>query len=295
METIKGKNLLSTSPTSGQLSKVLVQLAEVYKELYRHPFPCMGSLDTPGTKKIGPVVHDLMVDLALKRNGDHDTQHHVHFPGPFINLRDYYHALIPRILHMIVAGELYPFWAVDAFLIHKFLFDLLSHWSEDIQETGKFYLRHFDDKGDHIMVDEGFNITGIIDWEGAYTAQKTEAFTSPIALWDSNEFFSERKTLSSSELEFARLLDGASHECANRPTNFNLGDCVRSGKIFQRFRICVGYTLYDESMENYRKAFMGLLREFGIYSQQSWEEWKVFALKKYSEDEKLACLLGREG
>lgn len=66
----------------------------------------MGSLDTPGSKKIGPVVHDLMVDLALKRNGDHDTQHHVHFPGPFTNLRDYYHALIPRILHMIVVGEL---------------------------------------------------------------------------------------------------------------------------------------------------------------------------------------------
>jgi len=295
MEMIKGKNLLSTSPTSGQLSKVLVQLTEVYKELYRHPFPFMGSLDTPGSRKIGPVVHDLMVDLALTRNGDYDTQHHVRFQRPFINLRDYYHALIPRILHMIVVGELYPFWAVDAFLIHKFLFDLLEHWSEDIQETGKFYLRHFDDKGDHIMVDEDFNITGIIDWEGAYTAQKTEAFTSPIALWDSNEFFSERKTLSSSELEFARLLDAASHECVNHPTNINLGDCVRFGKIFQRFRICVGYTLYDENMDNYRKAFMGLLREFGIYSEQSWEEWKVFALKKYSEDEKLACLLRREG
>lgn len=156
-------------------------------------------------------------------------------------------------------------------------------------------MRHFDDKGDHIMVDEDFNITGIIDWEGAYTAQKTEAFTSPIALWNPKEFFSERKTLSSSELEFARLLDDASHKWANHPTNINLGDCVQFGKIFQRFRICVGYTLYDENMENYRKAFMGLLREFGIYFEQSWEEWKSFALKKYSEDEKLACLLRREG
>lgn len=76
----------------------------------------MGSLDTSGSKKIGPVVHDLMVDLALKRNGDHDTQHHVHFPGPFTNLRDYHHALIPRILHMIVVGELYPFWAPFRFI-----------------------------------------------------------------------------------------------------------------------------------------------------------------------------------
>ncbi|PWW74573.1 hypothetical protein C7212DRAFT_365118 [Tuber magnatum] len=295
METIKGKNLLSTSPTSGQLSKVLAQLAEVYKELYRHPFPLMGSLDTPGSTNIGPVIHDLMADLALTNNGDRSTHQLANFPGPFINLRDYYRTLIPRILHMIVVGELYPFWAVDAFLIHRFLFDLLGRWSEGIKETGKFYLRHFDDKGDHIMVDEDFNITGIIDWEGAYTAQKTEAFTSPIALWNSKEFFSERKTLSNSELEFARLLDGTGHEGAKHPTNINLGDCVRLGKIFQRFRICVGYTLYDENMENYRKAFMGLLREFAIHDEESWEEWKNFALKKYSGDEKLACLLRREG
>ncbi|CUS15545.1 unnamed protein product [Tuber aestivum] len=295
METIKGKNLLSTSPTIEQLSKVLAQLAEVYKELYRHPFPLMGSLDTPGSTNVGPVVHDLMVDLALTNNGDRVIQQLAGFPGPFINLKDYYSVLIPRILHMIVVGELYPFWAVDAYLIHKFLFDLLGQWPEDMQGTGKFYLRHFDDKGDHIMVDEDFNITGIIDWEGAYTAQKAEAFTSPIALWDSKEFFSERKTLSNSELEFAQLLDGAGHGGANHPANFNLGDCVRLGKIFQRLRICVGYTLYDENMENYRKAFMGLLREFPIRHEESWEEWRVFALKKYSGDEKLAGLLRREG
>ncbi|CAZ83117.1 unnamed protein product [Tuber melanosporum] len=295
METIKGKNLLSASPTNGQLSKVLAQLAEVYQELYRHPFPLMGSLDTPGSTNIGPVLHDLMADLALTINGGRNTRQLVAFPGPFINLKDYYCALIPRILHLIVVGELYPFWAVDAFLIHRFLFDLLGQWSEDIQETGRFYLRHFDDKGDHIMVDEDFNITGIIDWEGAYTAQKTEAFTSPIALWNPEEFFSERKTLSNSELEFAQLLDDSSHGRADHPTNINLGDCVRLGKIFQRFRICVGYTLYDEDVENYRKAFMGLLREFSIHHEGPWEEWKAFALKKYSGDEKLACLLKREG
>ncbi|KAG0636508.1 hypothetical protein HOY80DRAFT_1017404 [Tuber brumale] len=249
METIKGKNLLSASPTNGQLSKVLAQMAEFY-----HPFLLMGSLDTPGSTNI----------------------------GPFINLRDYYCTLIPRILHLIFVGELYPFWAVDAFLIHSFLFDLLGQC-------------HFDDKDDHIMVDEDFNITGIIDWEGAHTAQKTEAFTSLIAIWNSKELFSERKALSNSGLEFAQLLDDSSHGCTDHPTNINLGVCVRLGKIFQRFRICVGYTLYDEDVENYRKAFMGLRREFAIPHEGPWEGWKAFALGGYSGDEKLACLLRREG
>lgn len=34
----------------------------------------------------------------------------------------------------------------------------------------KFYLKHTDDKGDHTVFNDDFNITGIIDWEWAYTA-----------------------------------------------------------------------------------------------------------------------------
>jgi hypothetical protein len=33
--------------------------------------------------------------------------------------------------------------------------------------NGPFYLKQYDDKGDHILVDEEHNITGIIDWEFA--------------------------------------------------------------------------------------------------------------------------------
>lgn len=40
---------------------------------------------------------------------------------------------------------------------------------------------------------------------------------------------------------------------------------------------------------------MGLLREFGIYSEQSWEELKSFALKKYSEDEKIGLFAEKGG
>lgn len=32
----------------------------------------------------------------------------------------------------------------------------------------KFYLKYVDDKGDYILVDEYFNIIGIIDWEWVY-------------------------------------------------------------------------------------------------------------------------------
>ncbi len=77
--------------------------------------------------------------------------------------------MILRILDLIVVGELYPPWAVDTFLIHRFLLDLvplLMNPTPPVVDDGKeFYLRHADDKGDHILVDHEFNLTGIIDWE----------------------------------------------------------------------------------------------------------------------------------
>lgn len=35
--------------------------------------------------------------------------------------------------------------------------------SPSVHDDEKFYLKHTDDKGDHILVDEHFNITDIID------------------------------------------------------------------------------------------------------------------------------------
>lgn len=64
-----------------------------------------------------------------------------------------------------------------------------------MQNDQNYYLKHADDKGDHILVDEDFNITGIIDREWTYTAPPAHAFNSPIGLlpvadfYDSSAFF----------------------------------------------------------------------------------------------------------
>ena len=52
---------------------------------------------------------------------------------------------------------------LDAYLIYRFLLDLVPLVLPLGQNNDKFYFKHVDNKGDHILVDEQFNITGIID------------------------------------------------------------------------------------------------------------------------------------
>ena len=49
-------------------------------------------------------------------------------------------------------------------------------------DDGKFYLKNEDKKGDHVLVYNDYNITGIIDWEWAFTDSKSAAFNSSIVL-----------------------------------------------------------------------------------------------------------------
>ncbi|KAJ6781368.1 hypothetical protein PWT90_10439 [Aphanocladium album] len=73
---------------------------------------------------------------------------------------------------------------------HEMLLSVTGSWLDLVpkltpgnpHDNGNFYLKHGDDKGEYIWVDENFNITGVIDWELAHTAAPADAFNSPIGL-----------------------------------------------------------------------------------------------------------------
>jgi hypothetical protein len=288
-EKIKGQTLPSTSPTPTQMRKVMSQLAGVYAELHRNPLNFRGSLDQPGTAHVGPVARELLANLSTRSIGKSKTRSNptIDFLGPFSTSRAYYTTIISRILDLIVDGELYAPWAVDAFLIHRFLLDLVPSLAEPEQTPNdgeQFYLRHADDKGDHILVDEEFNITGIIDWEWAYTAPKDEAFTSPLAFLDAQDFFSGVDVLSDKEHILTEFLD-----------EYGLGEAVKCGRKHQRFRYCVGYALYDWDWDGYTALFAALRKTFGVDEGLSWEEWKQVAMERYGNEERLKVLVARVG
>lgn len=187
IEKIPGRPLTYTSSTAQQMEIVLDQLADVYVELERHPFDATGSLDHPRTNNVGALASEILANIS-----NDNSSIHANLLGLFTVPQEYYTAMVSRVLDMIVNEEIHPLWTIDTFLIHRFLLDmvpLLLNAAPSIMDDGKrFYLRHADDKGDHILVDSDFNITGIIDWGWAYTAPKAEAFNSPLALWDEGDF-----------------------------------------------------------------------------------------------------------
>ncbi|PHH74346.1 hypothetical protein CDD80_3155 [Ophiocordyceps camponoti-rufipedis] len=92
------------------------QLADVFAELHKHPFYQFGSLDTPGELHIAPFSRESLTTLT-------DSQ--LQSIGPCSSLQDYYTSALQLILDLILRQEKYSRGAVDAYLIHCFLLDVL--------------------------------------------------------------------------------------------------------------------------------------------------------------------------
>ncbi|KAL5317458.1 hypothetical protein ACEPPN_014553 [Leptodophora sp. 'Broadleaf-Isolate-01'] len=204
--------------------------------------------------------------------------------GPCSSLEEYHVASIRLILDLIIRDEIYTQQAVDAYLIHRFLLDLVpSILSPTTQGSRRFYLIHADDKGDHILVDDDFNITGIIDWEWAYTTSEALAFNSPIVLLPAGEFYNGVNDLGEYEITFAQLLEEKGSP--------DLADFVRKGRLQHRFAFCCGYDFADWA--GFLGLFRGLRDAVGVDEGLDWDSWKTAALNRYKDDERLQILLSR--
>ncbi|KAF8536168.1 hypothetical protein BDD12DRAFT_890896 [Trichophaea hybrida] len=163
----------------------------------------------PGTDHIGPIANELLADVTSNSSRNEGTLS-AYLLGPSSTYEAFYISLLSRILDLIVNGELYSPWAVDAFLIHRFLLDLIPSpivSSHDKQGHIYFCLRYENEKGNHIIVDEDYNITGIVVWEWTYTNPSEEVFSSPMGLWDISTFFEGVDGLSDKEREFSEFVD----------------------------------------------------------------------------------------
>lgn len=228
MDKLPGKSLRWSIATRQQRRKVMSQLADTFCELRKYPFERLGSLSDPGEAKVGPLARESLVDM---------TESEMRTTGPFSSLSDYHLSSLRLILDLICREEIYSQQSVDAYLIHRFLIDLVPRVVNHLPQEHDFYLKHADDKGDHILVDDDFNITGIIDWEWAHTAPPAHAFNSPIALLPVADFYNSKNNLGDDEAEFARLLEEKGRA--------DLAQFVWDGRLQHRFSFCCGYDLAD--------------------------------------------------
>lgn len=109
--------------------------------------------------------------------------------GPWSDLNDAYTAIIHQQLRAIDSKEIASLPDENRCCFQWLLSALPSLLKSTNTGTGPFYLKHFDDKGDHILIDEQYNITGIIDWEFASTESTNLAFSASCMMWPVGDFY----------------------------------------------------------------------------------------------------------
>ncbi|WVF70949.1 hypothetical protein IAT40_005744 [Kwoniella sp. CBS 6097] len=249
-----------------KVKKVICQLAKFNIELSQFTFPAIGGLypsddETSGTgSHIGPIPSNIICEETPP-----------YFVGPFRSNQERYLATADFVLGKISDGVLCPDDPVPIYLWHLELKEIISNY-ENWQDGGPYYIKHSDDKGDHIMADEQGNITALIDWEWAYTTTKAEAFAAPAACYDLDTLFSEGRD----ELGNYELVLIQAYEELGRP---DLAKCARNGRI---------YHLLDVSMGN--RPFIALINGMRVvlglptYSYGTTGEWVEEMKSKYGRD-----------
>ncbi|KAI2466468.1 hypothetical protein F4781DRAFT_445120 [Annulohypoxylon bovei var. microspora] len=156
---------------AGQRAKIWDGLARILVELSRHPFPVAGSLIDNATDPISGVA------------------------SPFPTSTAYYTAFVGQYLTLIKSGQLYTQYPIGN----------VGQLIED--DVPGFFLKHVDDKGDHLLVDNDLNITGIIDWQMARVVPWHEAFGPSLVTVNMDDLCNGKVGLSTLDHEFRNALE----------------------------------------------------------------------------------------
>ncbi|KAI0863577.1 hypothetical protein F4860DRAFT_68268 [Xylaria cubensis] len=259
-----------------QKLEVLHQWANVLCALEKQPFDKVGSLqfDADGEVRIGPIASDRTGTLPCI--------------GPYENANEYYSSWAKAYIELIIDGQLFSSYPVDAYLMLKHMEEQVQagHWLRKWQDlhSGPFFLKHMDDKGDHILIDDNFQITGIIDWTFARTVPAYEAFGPSLMSANTTDLFNGNPGLSQEDkaLEQEIRHRGALH-------------CYFELDGMRRFLFGPGIGLGLTKHEAFN-VFRALVATFeGVVPEQ--EEWRENNINKWMNDSRLLglCQSSSEG
>jgi len=247
----------------GDTAKIWKGLAEILVELEKHPFTRAGSLcvESPdGLPSVSATASDRFVCL---------------YPyGPFETSVACYTAWAEQYLALIADGQLYSQFPVEAYLVYRFLRDNTTQLSSE--SDNEFFLKHVDDKGDHLLVDQDLNITGIIDWQMARVVPRREAFALSLVSADMRALCEGNNSLSTNDVALRNTLREKASGLAG-----HMGD-ERVRRFFWGLGLEAEWA-FALPLAN------AILQVFGV--EQGWDEWRESALKQYEDDERLEALV----
>ncbi|KAM0424987.1 hypothetical protein ACHAPT_009788 [Fusarium lateritium] len=274
IDKMPGRPFNSHAASEEQKTKVLSQWAGILCTLGSHPFQKSGSLrfDDDETIKVGPMASDITAMLPCM--------------GPFQDARDLYSSWAVAFLKIITQRQIFSSFSFDAYIMFKYILrqvktgPWLNRWEH--LNSGPFFLKHPDDKGTHILVDDEFQITGVVDWIFARVVPAYEAFSPSVMTGDNDDLFFGEVGLTNEDRILGREL-----QRLGSPFCFFESDEMR--RFLFGLGMAVGFE-HDEAID----AFQGLVTTFQgrpVY----WRKWWDASLDEWREDPFVAAYLAEIG
>ncbi|CAL5869452.1 uncharacterized protein PFLUO_LOCUS3681 [Penicillium psychrofluorescens] len=249
--------------------RVWNSLADILIELQRHPFSKAGSL-LPGPSPSEPVVSAIASERFLVQSPS----------GPFDTANDYYTSFVEQTMTLIADGQLFTSFPVNAYLVFSYLKSQIQAFAETPEQ---FYIKHVDDKGDHLMVDDELNIIGIIDWQMARVVPASEAFGPSLVTAEMGNIYDGVSSLTIHDEALARFL--------NAKGAADLAGIMSKDEKLRRFFFGLDVDLpWDETLLLVR----GIWTAFGL-EDTDWQAWKVEMLERHIHDGRLRNIIDRFG
>ncbi|KNG91370.1 hypothetical protein ANOM_000415 [Aspergillus nomiae NRRL 13137] len=208
--------------------------------------------------------------------------------GPFATAKDYYTSFVEQNMALIADGQLFPSFPVNAYLVFLFLKsqipNLASTANRNIETTEQFYIKHVDDKGDHLMVDDELNIVGIIDWQMARVVPANEAFGPSLVTAEMGDIYNGVSSLTVHDHGLARFLKAKGED--------DLADIMRKDEKLRRFFFGLDV---DFSWNETLLLIRGIWAAFGMDKNTDRKVWKTDMLDQHMHDERLMNIIDSFG
>lgn len=236
-DAMPGKPFNIHQATAEQKAHVYSQYADILVEISQHPLQQACSLLPRGNGIIqGAIASDREISIA---------QH-----GPYPSPLAYFNSIANFHLDLIADGQLHSEFPKEAFLLYHLLASRAAPAMRNDLEG--FFLKHVDDKGDHILVDEAFDITAVIDWQFARFVLACEAFGPSLFTAKLNDLYGGSEGLTDNNLLLADILRRKGRE--------DIADIAKGGELARRFHLGLPSGLMEKEVLPLVRAVLSLMR-----------------------------------
>lgn len=173
------------------------QVAQLLMEISQYPLPRAGSL----------LYHKNQIYVSQMAS---NRFFHLGLIGPFQTSLDYFVEISEQYLNLIADGQAHFQYPTEAFAFYTLARNEAKFFAIDdnstTDKTPQFFLKHVDDKGDHLLVNEEGIITGIIDWQFARFAPAFEAFSPSYLTAELDWLYSDKTGITDGDRQLAGQL-----------------------------------------------------------------------------------------